>query len=569
MRMKLPQEDRASWWVLALVIGVCLVGIVDRDLWTPDEPRVAAISVEMTRTGNLVVPVLAGEPFLEKPPMYFAVAGVAERALGWAFGSVGAIRLTTALWGLGVLAMLFLLSRRLGSSGLAFTAVLLLGTSSGFVENMHFIRVDAALAFFVMAALACFGEVFQADRKWFCLPAGLCTAGAFLSKGTIGLVFIAVGWAALAFPRWFLQIREKQKVKLFIGPHLLALAALLLMAGTWVILLRLVGGENLWHEWFWDNQVGRLLGKVPALGHRKPGEWWHYIESVALYTLPWAPVLLVGFWRIGRKGVNGFRSRSIHDWLLSPGFFALFWGVGSAVVLTLSVTKREMYLLPVLPAFAMICVEGLRDPMPRWCSGFYRFWMGLCAVVLLLVTLTPIILAFVPKTLLEQVPTFLMKWSLRHTLAGIACVVVFRLAFRSRLPFDLRVIASTALVYIAFFLVPGEAVDQQKSMGEAYRTFAEQIPVEARPRIAVWGFSETTRGGLAFYGNLALSNQVEDEQMRVIVAGQDPDYDSVILNWKKDLIELELPPYTIRAAALPGTGRRSRPLYWIEAKEGD
>jgi len=561
--MKTVLEGKAPWWVLALVIGVCLVGIVDRDLWTPDEPRVAAISVEMVRTGNLVVPVLAGEPFLEKPPMYFAVAGVAERAMGWAVGSVGAIRLTTALWGIGVLALTFLLARRLGAGGLALPTVLLLGTSAGFVENMHFIRVDAALAFFVMAALTCFGEVFLADRKWFCVPAGLCTAGAFLSKGAIGLVFIAIGWAALAFPRWGLQIREKRKLKLYIFPHLLALVALLLAAGIWVVLLRRIGGEALWNEWFWDNQVGRLFGKVPTFGHCHPGAWWYYIQSVALYTLPWVPLLLVGFWRIGREGIVACRARSCREWLLSPGFFALAWGVGSAVVLTISVTKREMYLLPILPAFAMICAEGLRDPMPRWCVGFYRFWLWLCAVVLLLVTLTPLILAFVPNTLLEEVPSFLMSWSLRHTLAGIACVVVIRLARRSRLPLDLRVIAASALLFIVFFLIPGEAVDQQKSMGAAYRAFAEEIPAEVRPRIAVWNFSETTRGGLAFYGNLSISNRVEDAQMLSIVAGQDPDFDSVILSWKKDLSELVLPPYRILAEGRPGYGHRARPLYWI------
>jgi len=277
------------------------------------------------------------------------------------------------------------------------------------------------------------------------------------------------------------------------------------------------------------------------------------------------PVLLVGFWRIGRDGLNSFRSKSIHDWLLSPGVFALFWGVGSAAVLTLSVTKREMYLLPILPAFAMICAEGFREPMPRWCSGFYRFWLWLCVVALVALTISPWVLMRLPASITEQVPPFLMGWSLRHALVAAAGVGALWLALRSSLSLGLRVIAASALMFMALFLVPGEAVDRQKSMGEAYRTFAEQIPVEARSRIAVWGFSETTpRRALAFYGNLSLPNRVEDEQMHAILAGQDADYDSVILNWKKDLDQLELPPYQILLEARPGYGRRARPLYWIE-----
>ena len=151
-------------WVLILVLLASLAGIFDRDLWTPDEPRDAAISMEMGRSGNYVIPRLAGVPFIEKPPLYFAVAGIAEQTLGRLLGPVGAIRLTSALWGLGVLGMTFLLVRRLSSSETAFLSVVLLGTMVGFVENMHWIRVDAALAFFVIAAVWAFGEVFAGQR---------------------------------------------------------------------------------------------------------------------------------------------------------------------------------------------------------------------------------------------------------------------------------------------------------------------------------------------------------------------------------------------------------------------
>ena len=59
------------WASLALL---SLLGL-GRGLWTPDEPREAEISREMRATPGMI-PTLNGEPFLEKPPLYYwMVAG--------------------------------------------------------------------------------------------------------------------------------------------------------------------------------------------------------------------------------------------------------------------------------------------------------------------------------------------------------------------------------------------------------------------------------------------------------------------------------------------------------------
>lgn len=42
-------------------------------LWRPDELRVAGICAEMARSHDFCVSHLNGRPFLEKPPLYFAL----------------------------------------------------------------------------------------------------------------------------------------------------------------------------------------------------------------------------------------------------------------------------------------------------------------------------------------------------------------------------------------------------------------------------------------------------------------------------------------------------------------
>ena len=58
-------------------ITLCLIGAfvsfvgISNELWTPDEPRDAAIGRAMWESGDWIVPRLNGEPFLEKPPLYW------------------------------------------------------------------------------------------------------------------------------------------------------------------------------------------------------------------------------------------------------------------------------------------------------------------------------------------------------------------------------------------------------------------------------------------------------------------------------------------------------------------
>jgi 4-amino-4-deoxy-L-arabinose transferase-like glycosyltransferase len=60
-------------------VTLCLVGAfvsfvgISNELWTPDEPRDAAIGRAMWESGDWIIPRLNGAPFLEKPPFYWWV----------------------------------------------------------------------------------------------------------------------------------------------------------------------------------------------------------------------------------------------------------------------------------------------------------------------------------------------------------------------------------------------------------------------------------------------------------------------------------------------------------------
>jgi len=66
-----------------VLMGVCLFsGLQALGLTGPDEPRYAAIARTMARSGDWVTPRLAGQPWLEKPALYYWVAASAIRWFG-------------------------------------------------------------------------------------------------------------------------------------------------------------------------------------------------------------------------------------------------------------------------------------------------------------------------------------------------------------------------------------------------------------------------------------------------------------------------------------------------------
>src|SRR5262245_32164932 len=106
-------------WCLAIALAAlfAFTGLAGHPLRAPDEPRVAGIAWEMQHTGQWWVPHLSGTPFLEHPPLFYAVLGAFIEPLG---ASEGVARLPSAIASLFTALLVFALARRLAdrSAGL-------------------------------------------------------------------------------------------------------------------------------------------------------------------------------------------------------------------------------------------------------------------------------------------------------------------------------------------------------------------------------------------------------------------------------------------------------------------
>ncbi|HEY2845958.1 MAG TPA: glycosyltransferase family 39 protein, partial [Bryobacteraceae bacterium] len=124
MRVGLPNQPRtlALWTAIALLFAWC-VGMFGRGYWTPDEPREADLAWRMSWQTDKAVPLLAGEPFCEKPPLTYWLAAWSIAALGdqaWAARLPNLLYALITALGVGLLA-----SRSVGRyAGLAGAAAI-------------------------------------------------------------------------------------------------------------------------------------------------------------------------------------------------------------------------------------------------------------------------------------------------------------------------------------------------------------------------------------------------------------------------------------------------------------
>ena len=183
--------------ILALfTASIFLFGIGNYDLHGSGENRVAGIAAEMALSGDIVVPRLNNEPFLEKPPMYFWIGSACYNLSGI---NVYTARFPSAMAAILSVFLVFFIARRTGFSDFtAFISAIMLATTTGFWSIGHRCVVDMALCLFITSAMVCFYQYSRFIPKrtsWFWYIGFILSLScAVLTKGLVG---IAIPFSAL------------------------------------------------------------------------------------------------------------------------------------------------------------------------------------------------------------------------------------------------------------------------------------------------------------------------------------------------------------------------------------
>jgi 4-amino-4-deoxy-L-arabinose transferase-like glycosyltransferase len=463
----------------------------------PDEPRYAWIARDMAESGDWITPRLYGQPWFEKPPLYYWGAAVSFKLFGV---TEAAARLPSALAALmGTLALAWLAWRVYGAET-ARWLLLLLPATVGMIGFSHAAATDMPFSGMLTCAMVAaaallrltpdaiphsWPEVQAVPRSFssmiFANPTtllasalfGFFLACAMLAKGPAAIILCggAVFFWALATKRW------RETLRLF---HPVGIVVFCLTALPWYVLCALRNPDFL-RVFIVEHNFKRFL--TPEFQHIQP--WWFYAEIILLAFLPSTAALI---WTL----IVGLRRLSQSRRLSAFTCFLLCWAGFCVVFFTISRSKLPGYILPAVPAIGLLLARSVTSLASTKHRSFG--FASLAAAVLFAGLAMKVTDERLFKNLTTFAPLFgliLVAFALANCLLG----VFFLFSRRSA-----ALVAGILPILLAFSLVdqflPFTPVSILSPRYLAYQLQANRVPL-ADLRVA--GIRRSTLYGLNFY----------------------------------------------------------------------
>jgi len=493
-----PRTEIHFWpWMLAITSLAALLlfsSLGARAVWGP-EGRWAEIAREMRLTGNYFWPTINGQVYYDKPLLsYWLVVGT-----GLITGGINetAARLPSAAAGLLGIVLLIFLARRLYDVRTAILAGFILTTSYSYVFFSRLASADMETVTGVLATLALFVRNKKGESKWWVITLWLIMSITSLTKGLIGFALpllvmgiysiLAEGW-----PKLFEGISQGP-----LGTRLRWLAGRYDWLLSWKTILAAALAGGIYYLPFavsatrMHSDIGiymvfreNLVRFFHAFDHEGPV----YLYAYAIFWLaaPWSlflPAALVQAHSNPRKRDDRFTL--IYFWV-------------TFIFFTLSGSRRYYYLLPILPAAAMLFARlfaAKREELNRRA----RMLMNLGYILLGALVVAFGALVWLPSSIRPGLSVWLSVLPGRMSLAVFWAFMLATLVFA--LP-DLRprriLLSVSAFAYLGFlflfvFLLP---------RGERYRGekgFAEAVRRELKGDMSRLVFYKIRGPGLLFY----------------------------------------------------------------------
>ena len=318
-------------WTICLAILLVITELASRPLLPIDETRYLSVAWEAHVSGDHLVSHLNTKTYAHKPPLLFWLINAV-----WAVTGLNdhAARLVSPAAGIVCLFLTAMMARRLWPDASSFQrcAPMMLLSMTVWIVFCPVTMFDMLLTCFTLVGLlgVLRAEAGFSRSGW--LLAGTAVGLGILSKGPVILVHVVP--AALLAPLWSTRVRTSY-VRWYAGCIFsIVIAAAIGLA--WALPSAAAGGKAYSDELLFGQTAGRM---VNSFAHREP--FWWYLPVLPLCLTPW--ILFGSVWR------GMWQTR-----LDSPMKFLISWAGASFVILSLVSGKQAYYLMPAIPAFALI-----------------------------------------------------------------------------------------------------------------------------------------------------------------------------------------------------------------------
>ncbi len=346
-----------------LLLGFCgflfFFGLGSFGLVGADEPRYAQIAREMLGRHDWITPVLNGQPWLEKPALYYWEAMISYSLFGV---SDWAARVPSALDATLMVVAIYLFLRRF-RPGSEIDGALMTASCAATIGFARAASTDMPLTAMFTLALLCWYAWHQSGRRGYLAAFYAFAALGTLAKGPIAPFLAAVIIVAFAASQrnWRIVWRTL---------WLPGIAVFLAVALPWYVLVQLRNPEFA-RVFLWQHNLARFGSNL--YHHSQP--FWYYIPTMALSLMPW---LLFGGLAKAEAARAAWASRGRDS---NPedswNIFLLLWLVLPVVFFSLSQSKLPGYILPAVPAVPLLLADYLRrhsqneDRIPFWQAALH------------------------------------------------------------------------------------------------------------------------------------------------------------------------------------------------------
>lgn len=365
-------EASVRRWLALLVAAyvlTALAAIGTAPLANRAEHRCLEVVRNMVASGDWLVPRYEGAVRLNKPPLAYWAGAVVSSALGEA--SLLAVRLPSLVAGIGLLLVTFAWGRRVGGARLGLAATACLVAMELVIAYGRRGVAEMELAFAANLALYLFDRLLDEPRTALRAAFGLALGLALLAKATAGLMLVAVPVVVT------LTLRRRWRSALALRNLVWVAAAFALGAAWYAAILAFVpdGWRLLEADLLLPFGVEDAAPQVGAAHFNPP--WFHLHSLLTGAT----PALLLLPWAIARAARTRLWQRLPRQRFAFVVFASLF------VAFSLLPQKQKHYMLPLLPALAILLADGVlasaRLDAASFARTVRRLGFAAAAVVLL------------------------------------------------------------------------------------------------------------------------------------------------------------------------------------------
>jgi 4-amino-4-deoxy-L-arabinose transferase-like glycosyltransferase len=372
--------------------------------------------------------------------------------------------------------------------GVEIDAALITASCAGVVGYARAASMDMALAASFSIGMLSWWAWRESKKRLYLALFYFCMALGMLAKGPVAPL-LAV---AVIVPFAVMTLETRVIMKTLWLPGILLFCA---VAVPWYFAVQL-RNPQFFREFILQHNLARFSSNL--YHHRQP--FWYYLPVTALALLPWAVFVIPAFiqpiraWWTERKSVSGEP-----DLELQFGVFACCWLVVPILFFSISQSKLPGYILPAVPAGAILLADYLRRHLSREASVSKSLLVAHALVASAPIIPSILIAYLVTQRRLPAGRPMLIALAVAFALtAGIAMTLASKLRLRM-----LRFVTLIPVVLsVAAVLKLGTiAIDQTLSA----RPLAIEIAsVEThRLPLAVFGVPREMEYGLNFYRNQA------------------------------------------------------------------